>query len=148
MKATVKIRKQALAVIGIASLAGAYAGSASAHSQGGSLGVAASARDVYKVTCAAGTDHLYFRVQDIAPVAAPPIRIIVRKGGTTLRSVDRVDNDGQYSAEKRLKQGAGVYTMIINKVNTAGAENYFAEFHCEDAANGHTGTGWNATINQ
>ncbi|WP_139556773.1 hypothetical protein [Methylotetracoccus oryzae] len=146
MKATVTIGKHALAAIGIA-LAGAYAGSASAHSQSGSLGAAAAARDVYKVTCAAGSDHLYFRVLDSAPVAAPPIRIIVRKGGTTLRSVDRVD-DGNYSAAKRLKQGAGVYTMIINKVNTAGTENYFAEFHCEDGANGHTGTGWYITVNQ
>jgi len=147
MKATVKIGKQALAIVGIA-LAGAYAGSAAAHSQGGSLGAAAAARDVYKVTCAAGSDHLYFRIQDTAPVAAPPIRIIVRKGGVTLRGVDSVDNDGKYSAAKRLKQGAGVYTMIINKVNTAGTENYFAEFHCESAANAHTGTGWYVTVNQ
>ncbi|MGY6215823.1 hypothetical protein ACW73L_11750 [Methylolobus aquaticus] len=147
MKAKVEIGKRALAVMGIA-LAGAYAGSASAHSQTGSLGAAASARDVYKVTCAAGSAHLYFRIQDVAPVAAPPIRITVRKGGTTLRSVDTVDNDGRPSPARRLRQGAGVYTMIINKANTAGAENYFAEFHCENAANVHTGTGWYTTINQ
>lgn len=147
MKAKVEIGKRALAVIGIA-LAGAYAGSASAHSQTGSLGAAARARDVYQVSCAPGSDHLYFRVQDVAPVAAPPVRIVVRKDGTTLRSIDNVDSDGRYSPVRRLRMGAGIYTMTVDKSRKVGAENYFAEFHCESAANVHTGTGWFMTLNQ
>lgn len=147
MKAKVEIGKRALAVMGIA-FAGAYAGTASAHSQSGSLGAGARARDVYQVSCAPGSAHLYFRIQDVAPVADPRIRITVRKDGSTLRSVDRVDSDGRNSPVRRLRKGDGIYTMIVDKIRQAGAENYFAEFHCESAANIHTGTGWFTTINR
>lgn len=136
MKTTASKMKQVLAATCIA-LAGACAGNASAASLIGSLGTAATAKDIFKLECRPGTAQVFFRVEDLPPVGAPWVRVTMNKGGQELRSTDQGDADGVYSTDRRLKMGAGVYTLTVEKVGPvkSGAENYFVHYACENVAN-------------
>lgn len=129
-----------------------YAGIASAHSTTGSLGNAAGATDVYKVTCSNDgggvTHHLVTQVKDNSPVAAPLVSVVTTKGGSTTTSTDtNGDGNTSYSPEVELNKGNGVYTMNVKK-SASGAENYTVQFHCETVSDVHTGTAVTQTQNQ
>ncbi|MGH8488979.1 MAG: hypothetical protein ACREXS_08990 [Gammaproteobacteria bacterium] len=128
-----------------------HAGIAAAHSQSGSLGSAAGATDVYRVTCSndgsGAPHHLVTQVRDNSPVKPPLVSVVTTKGGSSTTSTDPVDGNSAYSPEKELNKSSGVYIMDIKKSAT-GAENYTAQFHCETASDAHTGTSWSQTQNQ
>ena len=135
-----------------------YVGLASAHSQSGAVGSAASAAaatDVYAVTCSndgsGAPAKLFLQVKDLAPVLAPVLSIQATKGTiASTQSVDTKDGDAIYSTGVTLSGGAGVYLLKVNKFASTvkGIDTYVAQFHCETAANVHTGTTWTMTQNQ
>ena len=140
-------------------VAAGYAGLATAHTQSGTLGSAASAAaatDVYAVTCSNDGSgppaKLFLQVQDLPPkLPTVLVGIQATKGVVaSTQSIDTVDGDGVYSKGVTLSGGAGVYSLKVNKFASTvkGAETYVAQFHCQTAAGVHTGTTWVMTQNQ
>lgn len=139
-------------------IAAGYAGLASAHTQSGALGSAASAAaatDVYAVTCSndgsGAPAKLFLQVKDLAPVLAPIVGIQATKGTVaSTQSIDTKDGDAIYSTGVYLSAGAGVYSLKVNKFASTvkGSETYTAQFHCQTAGGAHTGTTWVMTQNQ
>jgi len=139
-------------------IAAGYAGFASAHTQSGALGSAASAAaatDVYVVTCSNDGSgppaKLFLQVKDLAPVLAPLVGIQASKGTVaSATSVDTKDGDAIYSTGVYLSAGAGAYLLKVNKYASTvkGFETYTAQFHCQTAGGVHTGTTWVMTQNQ
>lgn len=122
-----------------------YTSIASAHDQGGSLGAAAGATDMYQITCYDAQDgtgpseHLRVSVIDAAPVAVPRVSAQVTKWGWALNTTDAVDGNTAYSPEIRFYGGDGSYLVAIDK-SAAGSENYNITYHCQGKTGLHTGT--------
>jgi hypothetical protein len=119
------------------------AASASAHTQTGALGAAATATDYYQVTC---TDDgngvpasLFVQVEDTAPAAAPRVSAQVQKGSKVANTTDPLDADGSASPAIALEGGAGAYEVLVDKTS-AGSETYSLTFHCLTATGIHTGS--------
>ena len=139
-------------------VAAGYAGLASAHTQSGALGSAASAAaatDVYAVTCSndgsGAPAKLFLQVKDLPLVLAPVIGIQATKSTVaSTQSVDTKDGDAVYSTGVYLSAGAGAYLLKVNKYASTvkGFETYTAQFHCQTAGGVHTGTTWVMTQNQ
>lgn len=132
-----------LMLIGLLALI-SHATAVSAHSITQTLGSNKSGRaatDVYIVSCASGTDHIYFQVNDELPVHPASISIQAYKDSfATPLSTDAKDGDALGSPGYTFKQGAGDYILLVDKSVSPkkGIEIYSAEVHCEDAAGGHT----------
>jgi hypothetical protein len=126
-------------------LTASYTNIASAHNASGSLGQAASATDLYMVSCFDNGDgtgvsaRLAMQVADLAPAAAPKVSVQVIKGVSAVTSTDSKDGDAKYSPFVYSNGGDGSYYVSVSKT-AAGAENYDLDFHCQNAAGGHTGT--------
>lgn len=121
-----------------------HAGLVSAHDSGTrSLGTAIGATDLYQVNCSddgtGNADHLFFQLQDLAPVAAPVISAQVLKYPRAANTTDQVDGNAALSPTIKLKGGNGTYFIIVDK-SKAGGELYKFNYHCETAGNGETGT--------
>jgi hypothetical protein len=124
----------------------AAASEASAHSQSGSLGTAASATDYYEVTCyndgQGQPGSLVVQIRDASPGAAPSVHAQVHRG-LSLKSVsDDLVGDIQPSVQIYLNEGAGVYAVLVDK-SGAGAKFYDLTYHCWTGPNGtgvHTGS--------
>ncbi len=120
-----------------------YAGSASAHDQSGTLGVAATATDYYQVSCYddgnGSAQKLAVQIKDAAPVAAPIVSIQVVKGRKASNSTDAVDGNAAYSPLLNITGGDGDYNVTVSKT-AAGAETYTFQFHCVTSGGDHTGT--------
>ena len=68
----------------------------------------------------------------------------MRTTGRSIRAearhaTDRNDTDKSYGAAVTVKQGPGVYTLLVLHSGT-GADQYGISYHCETATNTHTGT--------
>ena len=130
-------------------------GAALAHTQSGTVGVAANgtpATDVYTVACPAGTARMSISVIDQgAANAGAVVSAQLAKGNlmSTL-SIDAVDNDAVRSPTYILSAGAGTYRVSINKSvsATAGVETYSADFHCETSTGGHVAGQPDPTVTQ
>jgi hypothetical protein len=131
-------------------LAAGFAGiarPASAHTQSGSLGAAASATDYYQVTCSDDGSgppaSLSMRVLDTpVTLAAPLLSVQVERGGLLANATDPADGDGAYSPRVSVNGGGGVYEVLVDK-SAAGADAYTIEYHCVTGPDGtglHTGT--------
>ncbi len=138
-------------------IASGYAGLASAHALSGAVGIATSGvarADVYAVTCSndgsGAPAKLAAHVKNLAPVKPPKVGIQLVKGTkSTIFSIDPVDGDAAFSPFVTLVGGAGVYTMIVQKLTSTaiGIQTYVAEFHCQTAGGVHTGTTWRLVSN-
>lgn len=123
-----------------------------------SLGVAATAKDKYRVTCPVGTRSFQAQVRDRVPVANPVLRIIVtasnKAGSSGGIRPDYVDGNGGTS-QCDLTGFSSPSTYTLNTPSTtpvtfefevykdaAGAENYDVSENCRDWNNGDL---WNAT---
>lgn len=123
-----------LMVVGLLSMT--YPFMVSAHDQTGSLGVAASATDVYEVDCASAP-KLFFEIKSglssSSPVSAQVINETVARSTTDSRGGDT----GFSPALEVVKPGnSAIYTVVVNK-SGAGAANYAIEFHCENNDGSH-----------
>jgi hypothetical protein len=137
----------------------------------------AARTDVYKVACADGSASLSVSVKDLAPVKAPLISIQASKGDySSALSTDTVDGDSNYSRLESLAQGAGSYTVKVNKsalksacgseededegdddsyhskakctTPVVGSEAYTAQFSCQNSAGVKTGIRYRIRQNQ
>jgi hypothetical protein len=119
------------------------AGTASAHSQAGTLEKPAGATDLYVVSCFDDGNgppaRLDIRVLDVGPVRPPKVSAQTWKGSVATNSTDRVDGDSAFSRESSNEGGAGDYYVAVDKTRS-GRETYTLDFHCMTAANAHTGT--------
>lgn len=120
--------------------------SARAHSQPGSLGVAASATDYYEITCfdngSGAPGSLEIQIRDSSPGAAPFVSVQVHHG-LSLRSVsDDLVADILPSAEIYSNEGAAIYFVLVDK-SGSGGKFYDLTYHCWTGPDGtgvHTGS--------
>lgn len=143
------IKNSVLAASTIAAVCGASV--ASAHTVSGTLGTAATATDLYYVTCsndgAGNTAKLQVAVRDNAPVAAPLVSITAIKSLKAGSTTDTTDGNATGSAPVIVAGTNGVFYVAVTK-SAAGAESYTADFHCMTATNAHTGTAASLKQNQ
>jgi hypothetical protein len=132
-------RAAALAVLLVAATGGR---DALAHTQGGSLGGAASATDFYQVTCSQDPPPspvpalLFLQVLDTSSAPNPenPALVAVQgqKGSLAANSTDPAGGDASPSPAITLSGGAGVYDVLVYKTGT-GSDGYTLIFHCMTA---------------
>lgn len=142
------IKNSVLAVSAMAAVCGA--GVASAHTVSGTLGTAATATDLYYVTCdnvGGTTAKLEIAVRDNAPVAAPLVSATGIKSLKAGSTTDATDGNATGSAPVSVAGTAGVFYVAVTK-SAAGAESYTLDFHCLTATNAHTGTASSLKQNQ
>ncbi|MGJ0486209.1 MAG: hypothetical protein ACR65R_16985 [Methylomicrobium sp.] len=128
------IKIKLLTVIGLLSMT--YPFMSSAHDQSQSLGVAASATDVYEVDCASAP-KLFFEIKSILS-SSSPVSAQVINDTVALSTTDSRGGDTESSpALEVVKPGnSAIYTVVVNKT-AAGAANYAIEFHCENSDGSH-----------
>ena len=125
----------------------AYANYAAAHSAGATIDAAgnnASATDLAQVICYddgdGPTDHLYVTIQDNSPpVSGLLLSAQVYKDGHMTNVTDTVSGDANSSPLARIGGGDGVYYLSVSKT-ASGARNFTVTYHCQTAADVHTGT--------
>jgi hypothetical protein len=117
----------------------AWAASASALTQPGSLAAEASAANLYQVTCSddgsGAPASLAVAVRDDAPSAAPLVNVQIQKGSAASNATDAADGDGTFSPAVFVNGGAGVYDVFVGKT-AAGAESFTLSFQCTTGAGG------------
>ncbi|MFZ4654936.1 MAG: hypothetical protein ACOYLM_11265 [Methylococcaceae bacterium] len=113
-----------------------------AHDQGGALGKAASAKDIYTVVCSEGDPlktKLVAAVSDLAPKKPPRIKVEISRDGQLVSSIDSIDADLKYSPFTEIQKGDGSYSVAISKLPKTDAaksttlnfpEIYSLQFHC------------------
>jgi hypothetical protein len=128
------IKIKLLAVVGLLSMT--YPFMVSAHDQSGSLGVAASATDVYEVDCASAP-KLFFEIKS-GLSSSSPVSAQVINDTVALSTTDSTGGDTGFSPSLEVvKPGdSGIYTVVVNK-SGAGQANYAFEFHCENSNGSH-----------
>ena len=125
----------------------AYANYAAAHSAGATIDAAgnnASATDLAQVICYddgdGPTDHLYVTIQDNSPpVSGLLLSAQVYKDGHMTNVTDTVSGDANSSPSAKISGGDGVYYLSVSKTAT-GARDFTVTYHCQTAADVHTGT--------
>jgi len=128
-------------------VAAGYAGGALAHSAGATIdsdGNNASATDLAQVICYddgdGPADHLYVTIQDNSPpVSGLLLSAQIFKDGQMTNVTDTVSGDANSSPPARISGGDGVYYLSVSKTAT-GARNFTVTYHCQTAADVHTGT--------
>ena len=141
-----RARRLLLPVLVTVGLGTALSTAARAHSQPGSLGVAASATDYYEVVCFddghGAPGSLEIQIRDSSPGAAPFVSVQVHHG-SSLRSVsDDLVADIQPSAPIYVNEGAAVHYVLVDK-SAAGGKFYDLTYHCWTGPDGtgvHTGS--------
>jgi hypothetical protein len=136
------IKIKLLAVVALLSMT--YPFMVSAHDQSGSLGVAASATDVYEVDCGSQSEkphQLFFEIKSMLS-SSPSVSAQVINDTVALSTTDSTGGDTGFSPELEVaKPGdSAIYTVVVNK-SGSGQANYAFEYHCEDINGGHTSTG-------
>jgi hypothetical protein len=94
------------------------------------LGSSPVATDIIQFTCPAGTASARGQIRDIAPVAAPLVRLGLFKPG--LMPVVQAAQEGISSTVARAG-GPGMYWAIITKT-APGNEGYSVNINCHNAA--------------
>ena len=128
-------------------VAAGYAGGASAHSAGATIDSAgnnASATDLAQVICYddgdGPTDHLFVQIQDASsPVSGLLVSAQIYKDNKMTNTTDTVSGDANASPGTTLIGGNGVYYLSVSKT-AIGARNFTVTYHCQTAAEVHTGT--------
>lgn len=124
--------KKSLMAASLLAAAG-FIGTASAHTQTGSLGTTATATDYYQVTCGTGTTKLYLRVSDTSASDSVLVSAQAQKGTVAINTTDPTGGDGVYSPSVTLSSSTGVYDVLVDKT-AANTQNYTLEVHCQDNA--------------
>lgn len=131
-----------LIVIGFVTMAHPFI--VSAHDKSGSLGVAASATDVYQIICYSeggiNPYQLFFDIKSMT-ASATPLSAQVINENLAMSTTDSIGGDAAKSPELRVvRQGNNdTYTVAVDK-SGAGEVNYTIDFHCEDSNGNHAGT--------
>ncbi|MBK8814498.1 MAG: hypothetical protein IPN42_02850 [Methylococcaceae bacterium] len=129
-----------------------------------SLGTAATAKDIYRVSCPVGTKSFQANVRDRVPVATPVlnIRVIASSNAGSSDGVrsDTVDGNGS-TAQCALTGFSAYSTYTLNAVSTApvtftfevyknaaGAETYDLGEHCRPGNLSDYGNGTNLIVLQ
>lgn len=113
-----------------------------AHVQGGSLGPAAGATDLYLVACSdrngLATARLSTRVRNDNSGSAK-VSVQTREGSVATNTTDSSGGDIAYSPTVYNNSGNGGYYVLVNKT-TSGAYFYVFQYFCESASGVITGT--------
>ena len=125
----------------------AYANYAAAHSAGATIDAAgnnASAADLAQVICYddgdGPTDHLFVQIQDASsPVSGLLVSAQIYKDNKMTNTTETVSGDANASPGTTLNGGNGVYYLSVSKTAT-GARDFTVTYHCQTAADVHTGT--------
>lgn len=117
---------------------------AEAHDQIGTLLDAASATDLYQITCStdSGGSSDYLEIQVIDPTTTPgggKISAVLQKGTTVRTTSDAVRADAGFSPAVSLSAGNTSYFVMVHKLKT-GLKNYQLTYHCKNNDGSHTGT--------
>lgn len=149
------MKKSLLALAGLA--AAMSAASASAHEFSGSLtngllsGAGANVTDVMTIQCFTDptepsqqpADHLFIQLSDNSPAGGPISATALSSQGKAVTITDLTPADGVPSVGKNLKLtpalSSATFTILIHHT-AAAADSYQLSYHCQDAANQHTGT--------
>ena len=123
------------------------AGDAFAHSAGATIDAAgnnASATDLASVICYddgnGAPHHLYTQIQDTSsPVSGLLVSTQIYKDNQMTNTTDTVSGDANYSIPAILNGGQGEYILSVSKT-AVGARNFNITYHCQTAADVHTGT--------
>lgn len=119
-----------------------HAGSASAHTQAGSLGRQAEATDLYVISCSDDGSGPPARLEtQIFNVSRKNVLISVQtiKGNQATNSTDLRGGDVRSSPAASNSGGAGAYYVAVNKAKK-GLATYNLRFHCITSTNVETGT--------
>jgi len=124
----------------------ALARAADAHTQTGALATAASATDLYQVTCSddgsGPPQSLLLQVQDTTSSSAPLVGVLGQRGSLTTNTVDPTSGDANPGPLVYVNGSSGVFNVIVYKMGP-GADSYTLTYHCYTGVNGtgiHTGT--------
>lgn len=135
-----------LVLVPIAGAAGLATSIAEAHSQPGSLGVAASATDYYEVTCYDDghgvPGSLEIQIRDASPGAAPFVSAQAHAGSIVRSVSDDVVADILPSPQAFVNGGAATYFVLVDK-SGSGGKFYDLTYHCWTGPDGtgiHTGS--------
>ncbi len=121
-----------------------------AHVQGGSLGPAAQATDLYTVICSTDSGGVSFRLRTRVKdntAGSSLVQVQTRKGSIATNTTDPSGGNTAYSPVVYNNSGNGAYNVLVDKTTT-GANSYTLEYHCETAAGSHTGTSITTNQNQ
>lgn len=114
-----------------------------AHEQANSLGAAASAVDMFAISCSDGTDKMFFSIlankasSGYIPVSATLI------GDSTFTTTS---NNGKVSHDVEVSTKSGVLVMISK--TKAEKVNYAMTYHCQTNGGEHTETDLSPLQNQ
>lgn len=157
-------------------IAAGYAGSAAAHTQAGTLNATAptppagavaplntteSVTDFYQLSCfddASGTgntDHVAFQIKSLASTPAGSLATVTVQRGNFAEFAIQSATANTYGTWAKVYKapaeanGNGLYNVFVSHTKaTTAAHSYTLTIHCENAANGHTGTTLTAIQNQ
>lgn len=126
-----------------------YVGVSNAHDAGATLdadGTIRSFTGLASVSCfddGSGTpDNLIVSIRDNSqPVAGLMVNVqVVSSRGNRVNSItDTVSGDADFSPFIKVQDGAGPYSVIVNKTDV-GARSFDLQYHCNTANDVHTGT--------
>ncbi len=122
-----------------------YSFTAIAHEKKDVLGKSASATDIFKISCDANTDKVYFELFSSLPKGSPSNLVVSAEllGGKDTITVSSVNQSKSRSVNVQAK----TLTILVNK-NMAGIANFEMQYHCEAASGDHTATEINRPQNQ
>jgi len=117
---------------------------AGAHDQVGSLLDAASATDLYLITCSTDSggvsDLLEIELIDPTTTAGGgKISAVIQKDTTVRTTSDAVRADTNFSPAVSISRGNTSYYVTVHKLKT-GLKSYTLSYHCKNNNGSHTGT--------
>ena len=129
LRARTRAWQSSLLVASAAALCAGASMPASAHTQNGTLGSAASATDAYQVTCLPGSHSLAVQILDSSPGALPLVSARVQRGEQLVSTSDTIAADAVRSPNIVMNLGDGAYLVLIDKTG-AGTKFYSLLYHC------------------
>lgn len=113
-----------------------------AHTETGTLGIDASATDLYLITCDDNGNGVpaYLLTQVVSSAKTGPlIGVLTSKGSQAVNSTDPANGDANYSPAVKVEGGRGDYLLAVSKTKK-GKGVYVLQYHCLTATDVHTGT--------
>ncbi len=141
------MRKNIMAVFVACTLG--YAGISNAHDAGATMdpsGTIRSFTGLAFVNCfndgSGPPDNIIVSIRDNSPPVPGlmvNVQVVSSKGDKAISISDTVSGDADFSPFVLLQDGAGPYTLIVNKTDI-GARDFDLQYHCNTANDVHTGT--------
>ncbi len=142
------MKKNIIAVLVACSVG--YSGVSSAHDAGATLdaeGTIESFTALASVDCfddgSGAPDNLIVSIRDNSPPVPGlmvSVQVVSSRGNKAISVTDPVSGDADYSTSIALQDGAGPYSVMVNKTGI-GARSFDLIYHCFTADSVHTGTG-------